>query len=147
MDLTQQQIVAARSLARGSTRAEAAREASCGERQIYRWLNQSEFQTALEEFQQEFWTATLSGLRSAALSAVRYLDRVVAGTEESNGNRIKAATALLAGAARLIGWNEQRELEERIALLEGELKSRHVHQQSQPEELVAAVADTGESLS
>lgn len=106
-------------LARGLTRAEAAQQAGCSERVIYKWLKEPTFQAALVAEERELWQCVLQGLRSYALSAVRYLGEVAEGTQEGERHRIRAAGILLSTALSLAQWDELRRLSERMDAFEG----------------------------
>lgn len=125
--LKETQVEAAKALATGSTREEAARAAGVHERTVYKWLEKAEFEQAVREARDAYWEATLSGLRTAALMAVRYLHDVVSGSVEGDGHRVKAAATLLNASLNLARWQEMRDLEERVIQLEGVLYLSNGH--------------------
>lgn len=116
--LNEQKIKAISALARGTTRAEAANEAGCGERSIYNWLAEPEFKQAVEEAQADYWQAVLSGLRTAALASVRYLFKVVQGNIEGDKLRVQSALGLLGHGFQLTRQLEIEDLKARLEALE-----------------------------
>lgn len=118
-NLTGTQIECIKSLSKGRTRYEAALDAGCNERTVYKWLKKDYFSQAVNEARQACWTALLAGLGHAALGSARYLYDVVEGVQKGEGPKVKAASTLLNAAFNLTRWQEVDSIKARLADLEG----------------------------
>lgn len=72
--------------------------------------------------QQLYFQTLFSGLASAALNAMRYLEDVVTGDEGGDNQRIRAASTLLRSAFNLHRIQENAQLKDRLEAIERVMK-------------------------
>jgi len=101
------------------TMADAAKEAGVSESTLWRWLQQTDFQSKYKEAQRCVVDSSLGKLQAATSEAVNTLRRNL--TCGKAGDEIRAAAVILDQSAKYL---ELYELRERIAHLEAKLKDR-----------------------
>ncbi len=122
-NLTYKQMRALQELLRGGSIGNASKLARVSERQIYRWMREDEFRTALDTSTSEAITAAGRALSDASIGAVIVL-RTIANDSKARREdavRVRAASAILSHALR---WKELLQFEERLAALEAQLIAR-----------------------
>lgn len=115
--LKPKQMQAVELLALGFTREETAKRVGVGERTLYLWLQQAEFQQALRDVQAEQWRALLGRLGRLTGEAVDALQRAL--RDAPHAVQVRAADVLL---GKLVAVKQVHELEQRLAALERELE-------------------------
>ena len=114
-DLTPRQDRAIAALLTCRTIAEAARQAQVGERSIYRWLTESDFQSQLRLARRQHLSQTLGRLQHVAQGAIDALHTVIHDEKASSASRVSAARAALRYACDGV---EIDDFEQRLAELE-----------------------------
>jgi len=112
--LTERQIEVAAEIAKGQTRAQAAKATGTPLRTLYKWLERADFRAQIERDREAYLNGAFGALVAVGRSAVIFLHDVMAGRVASDNLpiRVRSATALLNG---LTGIYRLRALE-RMAL-------------------------------
>jgi len=117
-DLTSKQQAAILALMQQPTVSAAAQAAGCGERTLYRWLQEYAFQQAYREARREAVTQALTQLQQLAGEAVRTLAEVLRDPESSSASKVSAAKLILDYGCRDNFEERLQELEQRLQELD-----------------------------
>jgi hypothetical protein len=93
-ELSDKQLLALEALLQGKTRAEAARQAGCGERSLRRGQHDPVFRTALQQARCDLWLETTSLLQQGNREAVEALLAAVRDDEHKYARVLAARTVL-----------------------------------------------------
>jgi len=118
-DLTDKQRRAINALLSEPTIKQAAKAAKIGESTLFRWLNSSQFTTALKEARGRVLESTLTGLQGAAVKAVETLYDVMTNEQVFAAVRVTAARTILEMSLRT---RELIEDEDRLRAIETQLR-------------------------
>lgn len=119
--LNAKQANALNTLVKGGTVSAAAAAAGVTERQVYRWLNDDQFNGELKRLKAEM--LRLAGVRLASLTvkAIRVLDSLLdAPYMKGDGVRLRTAVAVLELIDR---WRSTDDFDERLTKLERQVHS------------------------
>jgi len=94
---------------------EAAQVAQIGERTLWRWLQEPEFQRAYRQARRQAVSQAVARLQQASSEAVEALSSVMNDTEAPASSKVSAAKAVLELSFKAV---ELEDLESRITILE-----------------------------
>jgi hypothetical protein len=115
--LSAKQQAAIMALLRQPTVTAAAHVAGCGERTLYRWLQEPAFQKVYREARRETMNQTLTQLQQLASEAVVTLAGVLRDPEASSNSKVSAAKLILDHAIKDSLEERLQELEEKLQAL------------------------------
>lgn len=121
--LTPQQRRAIRALLTCKTLQDTAKTTQVSERTLYRWLQDSDFRTALFAAEGELIDGVTRRLLRLQDGAIDVLDTLL--IAESDSVRLRAAQTILEHLLRL---RELRDIESRLAALEATFRTRNQHE-------------------
>ena len=107
--------------------ADAAKSAGISERQLYRWLDDPDFQDALAGAQRDAVQSTLRVLAELTGAAVKTLASVMSNTKTPPGVRVRAAEVVL---SRFESLRDSVDYDARLAEVERALKVGVHHEQN-----------------
>ncbi len=135
--LTEKQQLAILALLQQPTVTSAAQAAGCGERTLYRWLQEPTFQKAYRDARREAVNQALAQLQQLAGEAVRTLADVMRDPDSSSNSKVTAAKTIIDYGVKDNFEERLQELEERLQELDLERGGREAWQRA------AAVMDSG----
>ena len=117
-NLTAKQQLAITALLQQPTVAEAAQAAGCGERTLYRWLQERTFQRAYREARRQAVNQALTQLQRLAGEAVLTLSQILRDPDSSSNSKVSAAKLIFDYGVKDNLEERLQELEERLQELD-----------------------------